>query len=93
MINGRDRSALVDGLTRQVQLVAAGLAGFSRGVPIHAALCFVDTELPMLGTLTFRGVPLLYPRGLAKRINAAGPLSPQAVDAVRRTLASAFPSA
>lgn len=93
LINGRERSALIDGLTRQVQLVATSLARISPEVPIHAALCFVDTKLPMWGTLTFKGVPLLYPRRLAKRINAAGPLSPEGVAAVQRTLASAFPSA
>lgn len=93
LINGRDRSMLVDGVARQAQFVTASLAGISPEVPVHPALCFVDTELPMWTTLTFKGVPLLYPRRLAKRINAAGQLSAEAVDAVWRTLASAFPSA
>jgi hypothetical protein len=93
LIKGRDRSKLSDGLARQVELVQAKLADISPEVPIHGALCFVDTDLPMLGALTFKGFPLLYPRRLAKRINAAGPTAPETVDVVLRALAAAFPRA
>lgn len=73
-IKGRDQSKLMEGLARQVELVRATLANISPEVPIHGALCFVDTDLPMLGTLRFKDYPLLYPRRLAKLINANGPL-------------------
>jgi hypothetical protein len=49
LIRGRDQSKLADGLARQVELVRATLADISPEVPIHGALCFVDTDLPMLG--------------------------------------------
>jgi hypothetical protein len=93
LIKGRDQSKLVEGLARQVELVRATLAGSSPDVRVNGALCFVDTDLPMLGTLTFNGYPLLYPRRLAKRINSGGPLSAETVDTVLRTLAAAFPPA
>jgi hypothetical protein len=45
----------------------------------------------MLGTLTFRGFPLLRPRRLAKRIGVTGRLAPEAVEVLLRVLAGAFP--
>jgi hypothetical protein len=89
-ISGRDRSKLIDGLEKQVSLVR-GVVG--PDVEVHGALCMVDAELPMLGTLSFRGYPLLYPRGLAKRLNAAGPLERAKVRAVAEQLREHFPSA
>ena len=47
------------------------MADIAPGVPVYGALCFVDGELPMLGTLTFNSYSLLYPKALAKRINAS----------------------
>ena len=93
LIKGRDQSKLADGLARQVELVRTRLADISPEAPIHGALCFVDTDLPMLGTLTFRGFPLLHPRRLAKRISATGPLTPETVEVLLRVLAGAFPPA
>lgn len=72
-IAGRDRSRLVEGLARQVALVEAIVAQLAPAVAVRGALCFVDTELPLLKTLTFRGYPLLHAKGLAKRVNGAGP--------------------
>ena len=93
LIDGHDRSKLVDGLADQVELVRARLDMTSSEVPIRGALCFIDTGLPMLRTLTFKEFPLLYPRRLAKRINARGPLTPNQIDGVARALAAAFPPA
>ncbi|MGH8164985.1 MAG: nuclease-related domain-containing protein, partial [Rhodanobacteraceae bacterium] len=93
LIKGRDQTKLVDGLARQVELVRAKLVEVSPEIPIHGALCFIDTELPMVGTLTIRGFSLLRPRRLAKRINAPGPLTAETVEAVLGTLEAAFPRA
>lgn len=92
-IAGRDQTKLVDGLAKQVALVTEVVASIAPGVPVHGALCIVDADLPLLGTTTFRGFPLLHPRPLAKRINR-GETVP--VDRVRPTavaLAERFPVA
>lgn len=90
-IAGRDQTKLIDGLAKQVARVEAGLADIARDVPVRGALCFVDAELPLLGKLTFKGYPLLYPRGLAKRVNAPGPVPPERVHAIAARLAERFP--
>ena len=89
MILGHDRSALIDDLDSQVALVRTALDELAADVPVHGALCVVDADLPLLGTLTFRGYPLLYRKALAKRLIADGPLD--AIQALR--LAERFPPA
>jgi Nuclease-related domain len=99
VIKGHDQSKLADGLAKQVALVEAatancGVAGDeARGVPVRGALCFVDADLPLLGKLSFRGFRLLYPKALAKIMNADGPMSAEQVRAVATALAVQFPSA
>ncbi len=93
LIAGRDKTTLIDGLAKQTELARAAMADIAPGVPVHGALCFIDGELPMLGTLTFNGYPLLYPKALAKRINASGQLTAHDVQAIARELAARFPSA
>jgi hypothetical protein len=93
-IAGRDRTKLITALKAQVALVQAALppaAGTS--ILVHGALCFVDTDLPWLRAVKFDGCELLYPRALAKRLNAPGPLSDERVHALARTLAAQFPVA
>jgi len=90
-IAGRDQTKLIDGLAKQVARVEALLADIAPEVPVRGALCFVDAELPLLGTLTFNGYPFLYPRALAKRVNARGPVSPERVRAIAAQLAELFP--
>ena len=89
-IAGRDKSKLLDGLARQVDIVALVLADVA---PVHGALCFLDADLPMIGTLTFKGYPLIYPKPLAKRINAAGPMTSDQVNLLATALARHFQSA
>jgi hypothetical protein len=60
-------------------------------VPPHSGLCFVEAELPMLGTLTLNGFPLLHAKSLAKRINAAGRVTSDDVRAVAAELATRVP--
>lgn len=92
-IAGRDRSRLVDGLARQVALVETALADVAADVRVRGALCFVDADLPLLGTLRINGYPLLYPKALAKRINANGPLAAELVHVAAVELARRFPPA
>lgn len=92
-IGGRDRTKLVDGCDKQVALVAAAVADEWGEVPVHGALCFVDGDLPALGTLRMRGHVLVHPRGLAKRLNAKGTLAPEHIRSLAALLGSRFPSA
>ena len=74
-------------------MVEAVVRDVAPDVPVHGALCFVDADLPLLGTLSFGGYPLLYPKPLAKRINRPGPVSSDQVHAVGTELARRLPSA
>jgi len=93
MINGRDRSSLIDGLAKQVTLVQEALALHAPGVAVHGALCFIDTELPLLGTLSFGGYPLLRAKALAKRLNAAGDIDGEHARALAAIVSERFPAA
>jgi nuclease-like protein len=92
-IGGRDRTKLVDGLAKQVEIVAAALTELAPETAVHGAFCFVEGELPLFGTPEIRGFPLLHRRLLAKRLNARGALSGEAVSALAEALADRFPSA
>jgi len=92
-IAGRDKTKLVEGLAKQVALVEAVMPEVAPGVPVRGALCFVDADLPLLGNLSFNGYPLLYPKRLAKRINADGPLAAERVRELAKALAGRFPVA
>ncbi len=92
-IAGRDQSKLVAGLRKQVDLVRPVAAGVVPGAAVRGALCFVEGDLPMLGTLSVDGFPLLHRRSLPKALNAGGPLTADDVVALTKALAQAFPPA
>jgi Nuclease-related domain len=92
-IAGRDRTKLVEGLAKQVAAVQAAVAELASGPPVHGAFCFVEGELPLLGTQQIKGFELLHRRALAKRVNADGPLDAAAVAAIAAALADRFPPA
>ena len=100
VIGGRDKSKLVDGLTRQAKAVQSALDSVAPGVPVHACFCFVNpegqssgTKLPLLRTLSVSGYPLLYPRKLAKRLKQPGELSAEQMRLVAEALARGLPAA
>lgn len=92
-IAGRDKSRLVDGLAKQVDLVEAAVDEVAPGVPVHGAICFVEAELPWFGTVVYGGFPMLHPKGLAKRLNKPGPVDQDQLAGLARELALRFPSA
>jgi len=92
-IAGRDQTKLIDGLAKQVALVTGAMTTIAPGVPVHGALCIVEADLPVLGTTTFRGFPLLHPRPLAKRINRGEVLPADRVRPTAVALAERFPVA
>lgn len=89
-INGRDQTKLVDGVKRQVAAVAAELAAAGAAVPVHAALCFVGTELPWFGASKLDGVHLVGRRGLRKRLLTAGDVPPDDRLVIAEFLGSRF---
>jgi hypothetical protein len=99
-IDGRDQTKLIHGLAKQVAAVEAALFDFAPDVPTHGCLCFVAPEgllavggLPLLRTLAIHDYALLDPRRLAKRLNRAGPLTPERSQSLLEHLARRFPRA
>jgi hypothetical protein len=94
VVNGQDPTTFGDGLDRQVAAVRAALgrSGFNE-VPVQGVVCVAKADRPLIGTSRMRGHLLLYPRGLARRMNADGPLSPAMIAEVAGRLAAALPRA
>jgi hypothetical protein len=61
--------------------------------PPHHERRFVQGDLPLLGTLSISGFPLLHRRSLPKRLNADGPLTTDRVVALTEGLALRLPPA
>lgn len=68
-IKGNDRSKLLAQAKRQADVVRAVLAQAGlTGVPVHPALCFVGTKVPLLSPRQAGGVLLATPRQLRARL-------------------------
>lgn len=100
LIAGRDKSKLVAGLTRRVDAVIAGLAIVEQDVPVVGCFCFANPDgqaggsgVPLFRTLTIQGLPLFYPRKLAKRLNRPGPLDTERIAVLAEALVELFPAA
>lgn len=92
-IGGRDQSKLIAGVQRQVERVTAALADSAPGVPVNGAIAFIGDGLPLIGKLTFDGIPIRYPKQLAKLLSVDGELRPEMVRALAIELARQFPAA
>ncbi|HEX4628894.1 MAG TPA: nuclease-related domain-containing protein [Gemmatimonadales bacterium] len=100
LIDGRDRTRLLDGLAKQVSAVSATVADLDGDVPVTGCLCFVapegllaDVGLPLWRTFEINGHSLYYARRLAKRLNRAGPVSAERAAVLEHELAARFPPA
>lgn len=93
-IAGRDQTKLIDGVERQVKLVAAALtrAGFG-DLDVRGALCFPDPDGLPLRQLSVRGVVIDGPKPIAKLARRAGPFSADQVDQLAHQLAALFAAA
>jgi hypothetical protein len=69
------------------------VAGVLPDVPVRGAFCFVEGDLPLLGTPSVNGILLLHRRSLVKRLNADGPLTVDDITTVTAALAGRFPPA
>ena len=91
MVGTRDRTKVVDGVLKQVEVVRAVVGD---DMPVHGVLCFVDADWPLIGgAFTTRGVEVLWPKRLYPKLESSGPLDVDAVAQLHRTLAAALPSA
>lgn len=91
MVGSRDRTTLVDGVLKQVQVVQ-DIVG--PAIPVRGVLCFVDADWPLIGgSLSTRGVDAVRPKKLYQRLAESGPLSRATLNEVHRVLAGALPPA
>ncbi|MGI8666004.1 MAG: nuclease-related domain-containing protein [Jatrophihabitans sp.] len=96
MVGRRDCTKLLQGVTKQVDLVKAALATLpdTGEVSVRGMLCFVDADWPMFGgSFSTGGVGVLWPAKAAAKITAAGPISTERAHVLHRRLAQAFPIA
>lgn len=91
LVDGRDRTKVVDGLDRQVTAVRKAID--DETIALHGVFCFTRAEIPIVFKQTIRGHALLYRKALVKRLAADGPLDSEAIDALTRRLAAALPPA
>ena len=100
LIAGRDKTKLVEGLKRQVDAVRVALASLAGPPPVHGCFCFVNPDgqaggsgLPGFRTLEVDGLPLYYPRKLAKRLNLPGEIDDAQTQLLVDLLVQRFPPA
>lgn len=90
LVGTRDRTKLVDGVLKQVDLVRS-IVGDE--VPVTGVLCFINADWPLIGgAFTTRGVEVLWPKKLYPLLTATAPSDIDVV-AIHRSLAEALPSA
>lgn len=91
IVGGRDRSALVDGVTRQVARVRATLADVP-GVPVRGVLCFVDADWPLFANeFSVNDVAVVSPRKLTALLTQPGDLEPELIAELQWRLHEAYP--
>ena len=89
LIGGRDKTVLVDGVSRQVELVRDVVPN----IPVRGVLCFVEADWPLLGGgFEVRDIAVLWPRELTSRLARAARAGVDVADVTAR-LAEHFRSA
>jgi hypothetical protein len=94
-IGGRDRTALADGVLRQVDRVRQCVSdNVGDQIPVRGALCFVDAEFRLFAKpFEVRGVLVSWGKALRERLVEPGPLTVEQQTEVHRQLARSFPPA
>lgn len=94
-VDGRDRTKLVDGLTKQHEAVVEALtAADLTEIPVHDALCFVDGDWGLRRRpFTIGEVLVTWPKALRDRVTQDGPLDEIERGRLRLVLATALPEA
>lgn len=94
VVAGRDETARVDGLDRQVTVVRAiGAQEHMSQVPVHGSFCFIDSLMLAPGTESIRGYLLNQRTQLAAQLNRPGPLSDEQIRAIIERLERRLPPA
>lgn len=94
MVGGRDKTKLVEAMSWQVDAVRTALneAPHLAEIPVVAALCFIDGQFPLFGTLQIGGVEIKGLRGIAKLVTRDGPLDRAGRERIARHLADRLPA-
>lgn len=93
IVDGRRRPQLSESMSRQIEVVTAGIRGGPVAMaPVRAAYCFVGADLPWT-SLAVDGVPALTMRGLVKALREPGPLDAQTRTRLQADLSLRFPPA
>ena len=89
-VNNRDRTKLVEGVLRQINVVRTALGEDFSDVEVRGVLCFVGCEWGwIMRTKRVEGVTALWPTALSDHVSATGPLSdriPEIADHLRGRL-------
>ena len=100
VIAGREKTSLINGLSKQADAVRAGLALIEKQLPVHACLCFINpagqpggSGLPLFRILSINDFALLTPRRLARRLNQPGTLETDEALFTTEALAELFSAA
>lgn len=91
IVAGRNQTKLVEGATRQVD-VLKGIVG--PDIAVRGVLCFIEADWPLLGgSFTVNEIDVLWPRKLYPMLGAEGPFDELKIGALHRKLAEALPPA
>lgn len=92
---GRDRSAVLEGMNHQVNVVSGALGNeMLDEVPIHPMVVVVGAEWKWLAKpLRVRGVWVGWPKAMVKFVDREGPISPAMIRRLATTLAVNLPGA
>ncbi len=93
-VGRRTQNKLIDGMGRQSAAVQSLLESMGMGnVPVHPALCFVDSEWSRCSNATvIDGVLVLSPDKLASVASQPGSVQPDAINAIATQLNSGLPA-
>lgn len=95
-VNGRDRTALIDGLKKQLDAVRSAVrsADAATTLAVRGGLCWWNYDgLPLFGQLDVDGIPVLSPQSSYKLACEDGPLSADEIRCCAESLAVALPQA
>ena len=91
-VGGRDRSKLIDGVDKQIDVVAGALD--DADVPIRGALCFVDGDWGLrFKPFSINGVLITWPKALKTLLRGPGTIEAARFDDVVQALTTALPPA
>lgn len=90
-VGGRDRTTLIQGASRQVELVRAALAD-SPDVPVRGYLCFLEADWGLLQKeFSVDGIGVASRRMLRRTLTEPGPLDAERIADLQWDLHEAFP--